>query len=256
MTTKLKRAQEHMEYALKLIQGYLSSSPIRLDMKPSECGEWSVVYISDISRVDNVIPIAIGDALFNFRSSLDHLMMEIVAKYCSPEKTKDDKVYFPIKWSEENFSKWKSEDSHARQLPASIIETLDALKPYRHPNGLLETLDALHNIDKHRYLVCAAINYQSISLLSMLSNEARQQISDIHLPMMSDLWINDKNCRQAIQVGQEITRYPKNETPGKPLVKFNFSIIEPCLEIRPAINLLNDINIAVIAAHEALRAHL
>lgn len=261
MIPKQQRAKQHIDEAARLIQQYLSTEPIRLSTKISECGQKNIVYISEIAKCDPIVSCVIGDALFNLRSSLDHMMMLIVSRHCSPQTLKIEKVYFPIKNGEVEFSKWSSKDDHAKQLPPIILETLKALKPYKGGSSLLSTLHELNNIDKHRNLVVSAMNYKSMNMLSMFDTETLGEIigskhGDSMAKMMSSIWINDKNMHQEATVGQEITSYKVGNTPSAPVIKFDFSVIETNVEVRPVIALLTEIDREVASVHNALQTFL
>ena len=261
MIPKQQRAKQHIDEAARLIQEYFSTEPIRLSTKISECGQRNIVYISEIAKCDPFVACVVGDALFNLRSSLDHMMMMIFLRNCNPQALKIEKVYFPIKSGEVEFNKWCKKDDLAQQLPPAILDSLKTLKPYKGGSRSLSTLHELNNIDKHRNLVVSAINYKSMSMLSMLDKESLGNVVEskhrnMMAQMMSSIWINDKNMRQEATVGQEITSYKLGKTPGDPNIKFDFSIIEANVEVRPVIDLLAEIDQEVTSVHNALQSFM
>jgi len=257
LIAKQLRAKQHIDETARLIQQYFSETPVRLSTKPSECGQWNIVFISEITKYDPAISCVVGDALFNLRSSLDHMMMLIVSRHCTPVLQKVEKVYFPIKKDAAEFSKWRKEDYHAKLLPAPILDAIDGLKPYKGGSSHLSILHELNNIDKHRNLVISALNYKSMNALSMFDKESLGKIveakhGDMMASMLSNLWINDKNMNKEITVGQELTRYRVDKTAGDPQIKFEFSIFEANVEVKPVIELLVEIDREVTAVHNAL----
>lgn len=114
MDAKLQRAHQHIEEVAKLVSTYLSSNPIKLATKHSECGEWDVVYVATVQSYDPEIPCVVGDALYNLRSFLDHTMMQIVLKHCNPKLYLPQNVFFPIKRSQQDFEGWLRKDSVAK----------------------------------------------------------------------------------------------------------------------------------------------
>lgn len=261
MIPKHLRAKQHIDQATKLILEYFSTTPIHLSTKISECGQRNVVYIDAITKCDPIVSCVIGDALFNLRSSLDHVMMRIVLKHCNHQTLKIEKVYFPIKNGEIEFNKWCHKDVIAQQLPSTILDCLKTLKPYKGGSSPLSTLHELNNIDKHRNLVVSAINFKSTNMLSMLDKETLGNVTglkhgDMMAQMMSTIWINDKNMHQEATVGQEITSYKVGKAQGNPQIKFDFSIIEETVEVRPVIELLVEIDLEVSSVHTALQSFL
>ncbi len=266
LVAKLNRARQHINDSVKLIQDYLSKTPVRLSTKTSDCGQWNAFYISEIDPVEPSISCAIGDALFNLRSFLDHLMMHIVRKYCDANKIRIESVYFPIKSDETKFLKWRNSNQCAKQIPKDVLDVIESFKPYPEGSKYLSALHELNIIDKHRTLVIAAINYQSINMLSMMDQESVAEMSaqklgdkvigDQFISMMSGLWINDQNCRKVATVGQEVTAYPIGKTPNNPLVKFNFSIIEDGIEVEPVAEFLQNVEREVTSVYKGLEQYL
>jgi hypothetical protein len=263
---KLERARKHINDTADLIRGYLSKTPVRLSSKISDCGQWNEIYISEIDNIDPSISCAIGDALFNLRSFLDHVMMHIVLKYCDINKIRIESIYFPIKGDESKFQKWRNTNPCTKQIPSSVLDVIESFKPYPEGSKYLSALHELNIIDKHRALVVAAINYQSINMLSMMDKETVAEMSSQKLgdkviggqfiSAMSGLWINDQNCRKVATVGQNVTAYPIDKTPNDPLVKFNFSVIEDEIEVEPVAEFLQKIEKEVSAVHKSLEQYL
>jgi len=259
---KLNRAHRHIEEAAALVRKYLSSDPVRLATKVSDCREWDVVYIAAIRDYDPEIPCAIGDSLYNLRSSLDHLMMNVVGKHCDSIRHRPQDIYFPLMRSEMAFSSWTKKDALAKQLPLEVISTLAAMRPFYGGSVELATLHRLNNIDKHRNLLLSAMNYESIQLPSMMDRETNHEImrmklgeehiGDHMLAIMSNLWIRDVNCEKPITVGQEITSYRRDRTANNPIIKFDFSIFEKDVEVKPIVGLLQEIESSVQSVHQAL----
>lgn len=258
ITAKLERARLHIREATDLIQSYLINNPISLANKTSECGEWEIIYIEKISEVQPNIACVIGDAIFNLRAFLDHLMMQIAVSNCDLNNISIDNIYFPIKKNIEKFESWKCNDKLAKSLPKQIINEIAKLEPYPSGKNLLSSLHQLNNIDKHRALVVATVNFQSINLAGMMTKKMISEVTGLGmggqmLSIMEGIGINDENCRKAAFVGQEITRYPVNEILNDPKIKFNFSIIESDVEVRPVVEFLGEIEKDVIATYQSLK---
>lgn len=259
---KLQRAHQHIEEAATLVSAYLSSNPIRLVVKPSECGQWDVVYVDAVQSYAPAIPCVIGNALYNLRSFLDHSMMQIVLSRCDPACYQPQSVYFPIRQSQKDFQNWVRTDSIAKQLPHEVLEALTRFSPYEGGSVELSALHKLNNVDKHRNLLLSAMNYESAQMLSIMDKEMIAEISSPKvgntgagkqlLDMMGSLWIRDKNCEKPVSVGQKITRYRSERTANSPVIKFEFSVFEESVPVRPIVAFLRDIEREVRSVGSAL----
>lgn len=262
LEAKLQRAHQHIEETAMLVSAYLLANPIRLAAKPSECKQWNVLYVDAVQNYDPAIPCAIGDALYNLRSFLDHTMMQIVLRHCNRGRFRPQDVFFPIKRSQKDFQNWVRKDSIAKQLPRGALETLTRLAPYDGGSVELAALHRLNNVDKHRNLLLSAMNYESAQALSIMDKESIAKISSLKvgntdhgkrmLDMMGALWIRDKNCEKPVRVGQEITRYQRDRTANNPVIKFEFSVFEENVPVRPIVAFLGDIERKVQVAGSAL----
>lgn len=143
-----------------------------------------------IARFANPLPIelsaVLGDAIHNFRASLDHLAWHLVSR--SPSGHTDHRTAFPIaesqhKWSE----KFKSQLNGIGSAEERFIRRLRAF------NGGCTELYVLHRldiVDKHRFLAVPAIGFcdvfntpvpdgaRSISRFPDLRRDALQAVAD------------------------------------------------------------------------------
>ena len=81
ITAKLDRARYHIKEASQAIDNYMSTA-IRLNYKMSNDKKWRVLYVQEVRDVPLEIPCIVGDALFNLRAFLDHIMMALAEKHC------------------------------------------------------------------------------------------------------------------------------------------------------------------------------
>lgn len=96
------------------------------------------------------IPLIVGDCLNNLRSSLDHLIWQLVDSNTLATPTRTN--MFPICDDEKQFTKQCS-SGRLNGVPPSAIEEIRKLQPYEHfENRLLNILNELCNKDKHREL--------------------------------------------------------------------------------------------------------
>lgn len=143
-----------------------------------------------------------------------------------------------------------------------MVDTLTQFAPYDGGAAELPALRRLNNVDKHRNLLLSAMNYESMQLLSMMDKESIAELSGLKvgssdagkhmLETMGALWVRDKNCERPASVGQEITRYRRDKTANNPLIKFEFSVFEKDVPVRPIVALLREIEREVQSVGSAL----
>ena len=114
-----------------------------------------VVKVGPVPALPRVWGFCIGDAVFNFRSALDHLAWFLVQTHgvMPSDERQRKQIQFPIYDSSEQF--WGSVDMRLPGVPTSIRDVI-----YRHqpaaktPTGEhLAWLAWLNNLDKHRAIV-------------------------------------------------------------------------------------------------------
>ena len=169
---KLARANEHVQ----LLDG---------ELKPfTEVEAYAIIYefnndvgkhIWRLGSIPPTIPLRVstivGDALFNFRSSLDHLVWQLVlANGKKPGRFNQ----FPIYMRPADFkSKGKPQIKGVSKQAAAIIERL---QPRPGMNFDLMRLVRLNDIDKHRYLHLGVV-----SILEASWQMPRSITPDVHL---------------------------------------------------------------------------
>lgn len=123
-------------------------------------------YIAEMPRVGAHWPLAVGEILFNFRASLDHLVYELHVRRFKgkvPRKV-EGTSQFPIYTSIGEFNRCRYRIKCLSQRDRRVLGYLqpyetgrDKWQPVRYA---LRRLNTLHNIDKHRQLhLVAAANY-------------------------------------------------------------------------------------------------
>jgi hypothetical protein len=175
---KLYRADEHMR-DIEALTDPLSERckyPVIETMKPEKKGPvWE--YRLDLSHVQppELLPILIGDYMFNVRSALDHLAVAL-----APRKYRR-KVSFPVFTRDPLICDERSGDyldaeaarrwlELAKYLPGDCLAALKALQPYEAAalhghvanHHALALLSAFQNADKHRELVEAVVALQEV----------------------------------------------------------------------------------------------
>ena len=154
---KIKRAKEHINQAETAIQRFKVADPyeIRIEIDRSLNTEFHRVFFR--SSIPDVVPLAIGDAIHNLRSSLDHLICRLIESNGQQFGTN---TYFPIckgasEYIRESPRKIKGVSSHVESLIASF-------KPYKGGNNDLWILHDLDIIDKHQILIITLAAFKNI----------------------------------------------------------------------------------------------
>jgi hypothetical protein len=149
---KIARAHEHLKALEREIQAFARSKPCAVvsDFDP-KTGEkfWRVQ--GDPAPPPVTLSPIIGDALYNFRSALDHLVWQLIK---ANGKRPSERSAFPICKTAESFER------HARLkikgLAPGAQTAIERHQPYHGRNPWREErllwLDSLCNIDKHRHL--------------------------------------------------------------------------------------------------------
>lgn len=146
---KLDRARVHIEELEQIITGLLDQAPgayVR-DDDPAEPTK-ARYRATDLPRIRSDLSGIVGDAVVNFRSSLDHLAWQLVLL---DEGEPGRETQFPIQLRRGN------------DLPTirpgirrmDIRTAIDALQPYQQtvPTSYLSAINHLANVDKHRLLL-------------------------------------------------------------------------------------------------------
>ena len=92
----------------------------------------------------------IGDALFGYRSALDHLIWALVLV---SGNTPDETTEFPIFWHRSRFTSSRRVQAISKSVTPEIYAAIKREQPFEgSPGGLLLwRLHNLHNVDKHRH---------------------------------------------------------------------------------------------------------
>jgi hypothetical protein len=157
---KLTRANEHLEVLDTLIANFLEGNPYGFIGK-FEVGQTEYVYrfvINAQPPLDILIPL--GEALYQMRSSLDHLALGMNAKGNGRFlTTMEYESQFPIRKSRNAFQD-RSPQKAIRWMTPDAKRAVKGLQPFngRHmPGHELWVLDKLFNIDKHRHLTVTGV---------------------------------------------------------------------------------------------------
>ncbi len=154
---KIERAKEHVRDLEARIQAFFKSNPYRVIREDDpETGD-SVFRVQTSVDVPIEWAAMVGDVIQNLRSSLDHLVWQLVL---ANGGTPDRHTGFPIG---EDANKYKAQlTGKVQGMSQTALDQIDALKPYAGGNDPLWRLHDLNNVDKHRLLLAVGSAHRNI----------------------------------------------------------------------------------------------
>jgi len=145
---KIYRAQEHLDAILGVVRKF---SQCHCELIPEKDLKANIVVLrASLPEPPTSLGVIIGDFLYNVRSSLDHIVWQLVLAN-PPNQPKEGKSAFPICTTPENFAAQVDRGRLAGMCDKAFA-VVESLQPYGGRNPFLVTLDDLHNFDKHRML--------------------------------------------------------------------------------------------------------
>jgi hypothetical protein len=190
ITLKIERAKEHIRHLDSRIQDFLGNKPYVIGAKPHRIPqiEHTTLYIVEVSPVPDDIPLIMGDAIHNLRSSLDHLAWQLVeAAGFTPNKD----TYFPVSDTAHKYASaiGKGEIKH---IPQGALDMIRLVQPAFTNDMTLWLLHQLDIVDKHRLVLTTVTSMDRWGV-----DVARGQT----------LWFNEHRF-VPLKVGYEITNLP------------------------------------------------
>jgi hypothetical protein len=158
VAAKIDRASFHLKTLEDEIRRFADSEPYSFVIELDDKADWHSVVI----RIHREMPLSwgaiVGDYVHNLRSSLDHLIWQIVlGRGITPDKRNE----FPIYGNRTEFVR-RVERPFLAGKPSALygvgertFARIEVLQPYHAPDPLrhgLGILQALSNTDKHRVL--------------------------------------------------------------------------------------------------------
>ncbi len=146
-------AEQHVDKVDRALAAFLKLNPyeIRAEIDPHSGDQ--VLRLRHLVPVPGDLSLLIGDALFNIRSSLDHLAWRLVeANGGTPSRSTE----FPVCESKARYES-VANGRRIHGISDAAVRVLDGLQPYQGGNGLFWVLREAHNCDKHRHLLGANI---------------------------------------------------------------------------------------------------
>ena len=133
---------------------------VKAEIKVSGDTAEAIVRVASIPIVRDDCGLTLGDALQNFRATLDHLAWDLVKLGSIPRPKRPQDIYFPMAKS---FQTWKGRvDDWLPGVPPKQRATIRRYQPYRRgpQSRAMRLLRDLSDHDKHRVMVPIAMNTQ------------------------------------------------------------------------------------------------
>jgi hypothetical protein len=170
---KLVRAQKHLDEVKALIEKNTLGECVIVPEKDFE-HRVTILRVSLSPKPDPEISAISGDALFDLRSALDHVVWQLVLANASNTPTVSNQ--FPITTSAKEFAE-AIDRKRLRGVSPKAAALIESLQPYQAGNEPLGTLNTLHNIDKHRTLNVVTVVADNSELVARYGAEPYMGLS-------------------------------------------------------------------------------
>jgi hypothetical protein len=196
---KFARARKHVEAVDAALRPSFDrdANPVALDVKVEPDGRIAraTVFISRLPAIRPDVGPALGDAIHNFRSALDHLAWDLVRSGSARNLTvrQKRKIYFPMA---DNWGEFKGRlDSWLPGVCDDYRAIVRRYQPYGRGDRAraIRWLNKLSNMDKHRELIPTVVNHSRIDC----------RVSS-NWPTLGWEWLTTQ--RRALNVGAPVVR--------------------------------------------------
>jgi len=182
---KVERAEHHLDEAEAKMAAYAARNPFRATRVRQPRGQRHIwLYRLEMTeKPDPMIPVIIGECLYDLRSALDHLAVAMAPR------SRKASAAFPVEWTDPwqkdaagNFvygeERRRSFTSKIKGMPGEAVEMIRKAQPYQRKNSQLETLgliSRLENADKHRELIVVGHGVADARSVVTVGGEAIKQ---------------------------------------------------------------------------------
>ena len=149
LEAKLERADEHIDKVDAAVEAFLKSEPYRIIVDEKSQPAKRIYGFDQIIDIPMSIPILAGEVLYQLRSTLDHLVWQMVL---AAGNTPTRATAFPIANDSTEYESPKCRRK-VNGVPDRAKKLIDDIEPYHGGNEDLWLLGKLNNVDKHRLLL-------------------------------------------------------------------------------------------------------
>jgi hypothetical protein len=162
---KFQRLDEHLVTLSVLRDAFIKSDPYNFRREVRDGGRQHCYIVTEQrALLPMTFGILLGECLYHFRSSLDHLTLLTVPAALKVDV--ENTTQFPIVHNDNAFATFRGR--HLRGVPDDAVTAIKEMQIYR-PGGMaaLLWLDILSNVDRHRRILVAgaSVNWLSHDLV-------------------------------------------------------------------------------------------
>jgi hypothetical protein len=221
--SKIERAKKHIHDLETCIDDLRRNDLYKITTE-SDPRTGEKVYGICLQAAPAEVSLIIGDAVHNLRSSLDHLVWQLVL---AAGNSPDEQTMFPI---QKSASTYKSKSPRKIQGVDSVAKSLiNSLNPYQGGNDDLWAIHELDITDKHRLLLVASTAMSGIFHDRIVPNwiaDATRWSPGIRFPVLKDgaeirrVPVGSPNQDVDLNLTTEIAFGETKVVEGKPVLPF------------------------------------
>jgi hypothetical protein len=161
---KLRRAFEHMDELEAAVRAFSRTRPVIVELDPPGDGGFQIARLRVVREPPLELGVVAGEIVHQLRSSLDHLMTELVLRHTG---SRGDTPLVPIYSTEKGFTDFVKGARLKRLIDPRHVEMLREVQPYQDLSrpGLsviisyLEGINLFDNADKHEVVHPGIVGY-------------------------------------------------------------------------------------------------
>lgn len=152
---KVQRAQRHIDEVNSILAAFLKTDFCKLHIEVDAKTGDSLLKFELIAKLPPEIALAVGDALHNLRTAMDHIAFDVLG-------ATEEWISFPMGKKRDDLIAARQYGATKKVLPDFADFIADVIKPYQGGDYQLWEIGALDNLDKHR-LVVPIVSIQALT---------------------------------------------------------------------------------------------
>lgn len=161
IATKLARGFDHLDELEARVQAFGAGRPIAIELEEPEPDGFRLARLRVVAAPPVILGVIAGEAIHQFRSSLDHMMSELV---WLDHPDHGETPLFPIHTTKSGFDDYVKSARLRHLIRPAHLDAIRELQPYHdladRPEmlgGYLNAIRAFNNDDKHRVVHAATV---------------------------------------------------------------------------------------------------
>jgi hypothetical protein len=155
---KVKRAERHIEEVKSLFGHFLKTDFCKVHIEVDPDTGNNLLKLDSIAKAPPEIALAVGDAIHNLRTAMDHVAFDILG-------TTADWISFPVGKKRDDVIATRQHRAIKAAIPDLADFIADTIKPYLGGDFALWEIGTLDNLDKHR-LTLPVVSIQALTGVS------------------------------------------------------------------------------------------